>query len=181
MAAAEEADMGGGISVSQLRPYKDLVRFKLLPLRGQLESKRLELERSKEQFETVLHTAQRMSTAGSATDPVAVEIPCDVGSGYRMVGNATDLSVIAVNIGCGIIVDLTPDEAIAAVRLRLGRISEQLQIANSEIQKVEGDIHSAQDALTQLDSLVQASLAGTAAADELAQGTHTTLRAPRTS
>lgn len=165
MAAAGEAfTEGAAVSATDLRPYKDLVRFKLRPLLGQLETKKLALERSKEQFETVLHTAKRLQKAAAESQPAAVEVPCDVGNGYRMMGRATDLSVIAVNIGCGVVVDLQPAEAIAAVTSRLQRISEQLQIANSEIQRVQGDIRSAGDALSQLSALVEASLQAAAAA-----------------
>lgn len=163
MAAAGAASDGITVSATDLRPYKDLVRFKLRPLLGQLETKKLQLERSKEQYETVLQTAKRMVDASTAPTALTIEVPCDIGSGYKMMGRATDLSVIAVNIGCGVIVDLAPAEAVAAVTTRLQRISEQLQIARSEIERVQGDIRSAQDALAQLGGLVEASLEAAAA------------------
>jgi prefoldin subunit 5 len=150
------APSGPVISVEQLRPYKDLIRFKLKPLLGQLESKLLVLERSKLQFQTVLHQAKRMLDLDLAVSNgvdccrKAVELSCDIGNGYRMAGQVTDLSVIAVNVGCGVIVDLTPLEAQVAVSTRLNRLSQQLQVARDEISKVKGDIASANDALEQL-------------------------------
>lgn len=151
-----------------------MVRFKLQPMRGRLDSLRLSIEHDMQEWDAVTTKADELAGETAASDLGAIPSPpalplsdtsvvpqpatrtwCDVGAGYRVPGRITDPSVLVVNVGLGVLVELGLDEAKAVAVAKRAVLAEKLADVKARIQAVDKDLVSAMGALEALTKAMQ--------------------------
>lgn len=145
-----------------------MVRFKLLPLLGQLVSLVKSMERDIVEWQKVQRRAETMGDPGSSSPAEAPAAPAttvvplegqhvwaDIGSGYHMQGTITDTSCLLVNIGLGFLAELTPAEACRVAAARIAELQSKAADVRRRMQAVERDLASATGALAALRRSMQ--------------------------
>ncbi|KAK7070124.1 hypothetical protein SK128_023978 [Halocaridina rubra] len=115
-----------------------------------------ELERRDKLYEEIANYSQLKQTIDCIIQTASVEglrTQVDLGSNFYVQAHISDVSYIYLNVGLGIHLELTLEEALSFINKRMNILNEKVTCSNKKSAKIKGDIRYVYELLRQLQGL----------------------------
>lgn len=143
---------------ADIREFEVLVHTSLKPLARRRRDELDKARQTKREIETLLQQIDLLITQANTTTLEQVtsgtEKPLkaliDVGAGFRMHARIGATNTVCIDVGCGIYLELTLDEASRYCAGRLTSLSSLISVLEAEVVKTGADLVIAESGLAEL-------------------------------